>query len=133
MNIFKCSCADKWGETAPLILRIATGLIFFLHGWMKLANVSGVAGMLTGLSVPVAGLFAWIITLLEVGGGIALIFGVATHWISKLLAFEMLVAVLLMYASKGNFDQTAFLLFASSFSLMVSGAGKWGCDGMCRK
>lgn len=128
MKMLKCECAKCWGDVAPLVLRIAAGVIFTLHGWMKFGGIDGVTGMLTGMGVPGAMTFAWVITILELVGGLALILGVVTHWVSKLLMIEMLVAVLLMYFNKGVFDQMAFLLFTVTFSLMVTGAGKWSLD-----
>jgi putative oxidoreductase len=128
MNILKCSCAKNWGDAAPLVLRIVAGLIFILHGMQKTADVSMFSGFLSALSVPAPSFFAWVVIVLEVGGGLALIFGFLTHWISKLLMVEMLVAVLLMYFVKGVFDQPALVLFAAAFSLMITGAGKWSVD-----
>lgn len=128
MNILKCSCAKNWGDVAPLMLRVGVGIIFMLHGWMKFGGMDGVVGMLSSMGVPAAAAFAWIITILELVGGIALIIGAFTHWMGKLLALEMLIAVLLVCFTKGLFDQQAFLLFAAAFSLMISGAGRWSVD-----
>lgn len=128
MNMLRCACAKKWEDVAPLMLRVAAGIIFVLHGWMKFGGIDGVTGMLTGMGVPGAVTFAWVITILEFVGGIALILGAITHWVSKLLALEMLIAVILVYCNKGVFDQPAFMLFAATFSLMVTGAGKWSLD-----
>lgn len=61
-------------------------------------------------------------------GVIALILSAMTHWVSKLLAFEMLVAVTLMYFKNGMFDHLAPILFAAAFSLMITGAGKYSLD-----
>ncbi len=128
MNILKCSCVKNFGDLAPLVLRIAAGIIFILHGWTKLGAMNNVVEMLSFLNIPSPEVFAWVITILEVAGGIALILGLLTHWASKLLAIEMLIAVLLVGASKGIFDQPAFMLFAIAFSLMITGAGKWSLD-----
>lgn len=128
MNLLKCSCAKSWGDAAPFVLRFVTGLLFLLHGWMKFGDMNSTVGMLSSLRVPAPELLAWVITVLEVVGGIALIFGAMTHWVAKFLAFEMLIAFILMSCVKGIFDQSALLLFAAAFSLMVTGAGKWSLD-----
>ena len=128
MKMLKCECAKCWTDAAPLVLRVGAGIIFILHGWMKFGGIDGVTGMLSSMGVPGAMTFAWIITLLEFVGGIALILGAMTHWVSKLLALEMLIAVILVWCNKGVFDQPALLLFAMTFSLMVTGAGKWSLD-----
>lgn len=136
MNILKCACAKNWGDAAPLVLRVVTGLVFLLHGLQKVAVDGGVplfGGFLGAVSVPAPLFFAWVIVLLEVVGGAAIILGFLTHWVSKFFMIEMLVAILLVHISKGFFVQTggyelALLLFAATFSLVVTGAGKWSVD-----
>src|SRR5215203_2013341 len=60
-----------WGLT---ILRVVVGIVFFVHGLQKLflMGFGGVAGMMDGLGVPAPGLFAVILTLVELLGGLAL-------------------------------------------------------------
>ncbi len=68
-----------------LVLRIAMGLIFILHGWMKLfgdremfvREVLHMVGWV--LPDPVI----WIVTILEFVGGLALILGVFARWAAQ--------------------------------------------------
>lgn len=133
-NLMNCVCAEKWGSYAPLVLRVVTGLVFAMHGWQKLENgLPGVSGFLMSLGFPMPGLFAVLLIVAELGGGILLILGLWTHWIAKVLAFVALVALFTVHASKGFFIsgggyEYILLLFAASFSLMVTGAGKYSLD-----
>ncbi len=132
MNILKCSCAKNWGDLAPLALRIVAGLIFLMHGLQKAVDVPLFGGFLSTTIIPAPQFFAWFVVLLEIVGGIALILGFLTHWVSKLLTLQMIVAIFLVHISSGFFApkgyEFALLLAVAAFSLMITGAGKWSVD-----
>ena len=131
MNILNCNCGNKLSGVAPLVLRVATGLIFAMHGWQKLSGgVDGVAMFLGGMGFPLPMLMAILLIAAELVGGILLILGVWTHWVAKILAFVALVALLTVHATKGFFVSEGgfefiLLIFAATISLAVSGPGKW--------
>jgi putative oxidoreductase len=130
MNIINCKCSEKWAGFAPLILRVVVGVAFMLHGWQKVQmGNAGIAGFFDSLGIPAASVFAFIITYLEFLGGIALILGVLTHLVSKLLLVDMIVATLLVHLKNGFLGEGGFeltlLLAAACFSLMITGPGKW--------
>lgn len=95
----------KKPEAGPLVLRLSIGAIFFLHGWMKLVGgqESFVREMLrmVGWSIPDA--LLWLVTFLELLGGLALLLGLLTRPAAILLAVEMIVAVVLFHARQGFF------------------------------
>ena len=82
-----------WGLT---MLRVVVGIVFLAHGLQKLfvMGFGGVAGMMEGLAVPAPGLFAVVLTLVELLGGLALIVGLFTRVAAIPLAVDMLVATL---------------------------------------
>ncbi len=132
-NILLCRCSDKWSGYAPLVLRVATGIVFLVHGIGKLMmGVSGVSGFLGGLGFPIPGVFAVILIGIEVIGGLALIAGFMTHWAAKFTGLAMLVALLVIFAPKGfvlgGEGGFVLLLIASSVSLMITGPGKFALD-----
>lgn len=140
MNILHCACADKWGSYAPLVLRVVTGAVFAMHGYQKLTvmGLEGTAGFLASLGFPMATVFAVILIAAELLGGIALIAGFFTHWVSKLLAIVAIVALLTVHITKGFFIsgggfEFILLILASSISLMITGAGAFSVDGMMHK
>lgn len=88
-----------------LILRLALGLIFVLHGWMNLVagQESFIREMLAMVGWAAPNYLVWSITAMELLGGIALMLGVLTRYASALLAMEMLVAVVLFHLRQGFF------------------------------
>ena len=53
-----CACFKHVPDLAPLILRLATGVVFFAHGYQKMGDLTGFGGMLDSLGVPLPGFFA---------------------------------------------------------------------------
>src|SRR5438093_11205989 len=76
-----------------LVLRLALGLIFFTHGYPKLAHSgAGMQGFFVQHGLP--GYFVYISGVLEVFGAVLLVLGVFTRGAALLLAIEMGVAIL---------------------------------------
>ena len=117
------------------MLRVVVGIVFFVHGLQKLfvMGFGGVAGMMEGLAVPAPGLFAVILTLVELLGGVLLIIGLFTRLAALLLALDMLVATLLVhlpngfFINNGGFEFT-LILFAANVSLVLAGPGEAALD-----
>ena len=121
-----------WGLT---VLRVVVGVVFLVHGAQKLFGFGfgGVAGLLGGLGVPAPGLFAVVVTLVEVVGGIALILGLFTRIAALALAVDMLVATLTVHLPNGFFAQNGgyeftLILLAATVALAIAGAGEAALD-----
>src|SRR6185312_17211866 len=74
-----------------LLIRLGVGLVFLMHGIMKLQNLAGINSFFVHLGLPAP--IALLIALLETIGGIALIFGIFTRVFALLLGIEMIVAI----------------------------------------
>ena len=84
------------------ILRIVLGIALVVHGWDKLSGgVGGVAGFFGTLGIPAPGLMAWVVTIVELVGGILLIVGFLTQIAGILIALDMLGAILFAYLLRG--------------------------------
>lgn len=126
---------EKYRDLAPLVLRVALGLVFFMHGWQKLGmmGVDGVSTFLGSLGFPLPAVFAVILIAIEILGGIALILGLFTHIAAKLAMIVAIVAFFTVHVKNGFFIQGGgyefiILIFAAAFSLMMTGAGKYSLD-----
>ncbi len=120
------------------ILRVVIGVVFVAHGAPKLfgGGVEGLAEMLGGLGVPLAGVSAWIVTLLEFFGGLALVVGFLVVPVALLLSFHMLMGIVLVHAPNGFYVigpgqggvEFNLLLIAGLLTLMLAGPGFGALD-----
>ncbi|OGF62855.1 hypothetical protein A2926_04180 [Candidatus Giovannonibacteria bacterium RIFCSPLOWO2_01_FULL_44_40] len=123
---------------APLLLRIALGVIFLAHGWPKLAgDKAQFAGWLESMKFKPGKFWAWLVALIEFLGGIALIVGFWTQLAALVLAVQFLVILLWIQRGKPfiggppageagrEFD---FLIFVALLALLVLGPGAWALD-----
>jgi putative oxidoreductase len=114
-------------------LRITVGTLFIRHGAQKLFTYgfAGVTGAFTQMGVPFPGVTGPFVALLEFFGGIALLIGLLTRVIALGLAFDMLVAILLVQLKKGfSGYEFEFTLLGSSVALALMGAGMFSVDGL---
>jgi putative oxidoreductase len=116
---------NKYSEQFYLLFRLVVGVLFFMHGLMKLN------GFMAG-KLPLASLMgaAMVIELLA---GILLVLGLFTKWTALVSAIEMLVAFFMVHAPNGwnplsNQGEPAALFFAAFLALMAHGAGKFSLD-----
>lgn len=85
---------------APLLARLVLGKAFYDTGSGKLANFDGTVGFFTELGIPFPELNAAFVSRLEFYGGILLILGLLTRFVSLGLISTMVVA--LMTADRAN-------------------------------
>ena len=129
---------DAW---AHVLLRVALGLVLLPHGLQKLFGMfggPGMAGMIGNLQkfgypVSLAPLFAWMIALLEVGGGILLIIGLFTRPVAFAVLIFMLEAARFHYGIGGFFwtlrgNEYPLILAAISIYLIIRGSGSYSVD-----
>jgi putative oxidoreductase len=98
MSLLGLSFLRPLAPAAPLIARLLVGTVMAVHGWQKLTEMTPAGfgeGMLGMLGVPAPVPFGWIVTLIELVGGIALILGALTR-VAALLNAGVLVGALLL-------------------------------------
>jgi putative oxidoreductase len=109
-----------------LVLRVSLGLIFFSHGYPKLAH-SGAGMQEFFVQHGLPGYFVYISGVLEVFGALLLVLGLFTRVTALLLAIEMGVAIWKVhstgsYLAVHNYEFPLAVL-AGSFALSAVGAG----------
>lgn len=118
-----------------LILRVVVGIVFVVHGAQKVfeQTIPGVAQFFAQINAPLPQITAPFIAYLEFGGGILLILGLLTPFVSALLAFDMLGAIFLVHlpngfnASAGGYE-FVLTLAAASAALALTGPGALALD-----
>jgi putative oxidoreductase len=98
MSLLGLAPLRRLAPAAPVVARVLVGSVMAAHGWEKLTDMTPAGfgeGMLAGLGVPVPVLFGWIVTLIELLGGVALIVGALTR-VAALLNAGVLTGALLL-------------------------------------
>ncbi|MFC5452607.1 DoxX family protein [Paenibacillus aestuarii] len=115
----------SFSNYAPLLIRIVIGISFILHGIPKLTNLAGTTQFFSKVGIPMAGIAAPVIGILEVIGGLALILGLFVEIFSILLTLDMIGAILAAKSGKGWVGgfELELLLGITALSLLFSGPG----------
>jgi putative oxidoreductase len=131
-------------SVSPLILRVFLGIVMFPHGAQKVLGWFGGAGFATTLAsfsdkMHIPAVFAIMAILTEFFGPIALILGFLTRLAALAIAFDLLVAALLVHVHSGFFMnwlgkqkgegiEYDLLLWAIALALIIQGAGRFSID-----
>ncbi|KYG97005.1 DoxX family protein [Paenibacillus sp. SEL1] len=82
------------------IMRVALGILFLAHGIAKFQmGLGNVAGWFASIGVP--GFLGYVVAVIELVGGIALILGLLTRYVSGLLVIVLIGAIFTAKLSGG--------------------------------
>jgi putative oxidoreductase len=121
------------------LLRLIVGTTFIAHGSQKLFafGVAGTAGFLGSIGVPMASVMAPVLIAAELGGGILLVLGLLTRYVSLPLAFTMVVAIATVHLQHGFFLPQGYefplVLGVSLITLALQGSGAFALDNLLGK
>ena len=137
MRTLALSPMDRLAEFAPLVVRAIVGVIMAAHGLQKLlggpANFGGVLGQ---LGVPAPTLMAFVVTFVELVGGILLVVGLLSRLAALLLTINLVVAILLVKVGVGFLSPQSggvgaeldLALIAGFLAVLFAGPGKISLD-----
>lgn len=119
----------------PTVLRVIAGVVFMAHGLDKLGNgMEGVGGFFGSLGIPAPEIMAYVVTALEVGGGLLLILGLGTRIVALLMAIQMIFTIarvradLGLIAEQGAGAEIDLMLLAAGVALALLGPGALSAD-----
>jgi putative oxidoreductase len=85
---------EQWQRWVPIPIRMILGVGFLVHGWAKWSRgPAAFAELLKQAHVPLPLANAWLVTLLEIFGGFALLVGAFVALVSVPLILSMLGAM----------------------------------------
>jgi len=135
---------SRW---APLPLRLIVGYGFIVHGFAKLSRgPETFAVVLDTLGVPLAHFLAWLTTLVELVGGLAILAGAFVPFAALPMAVVLATALLTVHLPYGFFSvklvevtahgtkfgpvgyEVILLYLAGLAALVVGGAGPLSVD-----
>jgi putative oxidoreductase len=94
----------RFAGFAPLVARVIIGILITAHGLQKLTQLGpGNFGgqVLAGLGVPLPVFMGYVVTFVELIGGILLIVGLLSRLAALLLTIDLVVATLLVKVNIG--------------------------------
>lgn len=122
-------------DFALLVLRLALGAVFVMHGLQKLVpsaiggggGIAGFTQSLTDLNVPAPQVMAWVVAICEAAGGALVAIGLFPRIAALGLLGIMIVAILKVHLRNGFFAPAGFefpmVLGAITLAIVVAGAG----------
>jgi putative oxidoreductase len=130
-------------QTAPLILRLTLGAVFFAHGAQKVLGWWGGHGFSATMHgfehSGIPGVFAFLAIMAEFCGGIGLILGLLGRVAAFGIACNMVVAIVKVHAANGFFMNWTggqkgegfeyhLLALAVTGAIMIMGSGAASVD-----
>ena len=130
----------------PAALRLCVGAVFLVHGAQKLfgllggVGIAGTAKLLASLGLPYPTPLAVALGVAEFGGGVLLILGSTTLWVSLILLLDMTLRVWKVHYSHGftviggltpgtgELGEFHLLMIGALLCLLLGGPGAWSLD-----
>jgi putative oxidoreductase len=95
--------------------RLLMAQIFIISGWQKLVGFSGTEGYFASLGIPMVSVVTPLVILIELGGGLALLFGFKTRWVAAIIALFTVGSALIAHT---NFaDQGQVINFMKNLAM----------------
>ena len=126
-----------WAPRILSVVRIMAALLFMEHGLQNLMGFPPPPPQMAGMMDHLPPIFL-VAAILEIAGGVLLVLGLFTRWVSFVLSGQMAVAYFMVHAAQGFFPATnggdAAILFCFIFLyFFFAGGGSISIDAMRAK
>lgn len=116
-----------------LLIRLAVGGVFLAHGVAKVLSLDMTVSFFMTIGLPA--ILAYVVTAIELLGGLAILLGVGTQIAGILVALVMVGAIFTVKGKMGflgGYELDLTLLLAA-LSLAVAGPGRYTMKGAFKK
>ena len=113
----------RYYEWSMVVLRVALGVIFLCHGLQKVTGFAGTVKFFSSVGMPI--MFVYVVTFIEVIGGVCLILGLFTRLAATAISLLMLGSIpTVLHMGKGFISGYDFniSLLAIAVALILSGS-----------
>jgi putative oxidoreductase len=137
MRTLALSPLNRLAELGPLAVRVIVGTIMAAHGWQKVqAGPANFGAALGQMGVPLPTLVGYVVTFVEVVGGILLIVGLLSRLAALVLTIDLVVAILLVKVNVGFLSppqggagaELDLALIAGFLVILLAGPGRLSVD-----
>jgi putative oxidoreductase len=125
---------DNLRKYAVPLGRLLLAALFIWAGFGKLTNPSGTAQYFAHANIPIPSVTVWIVIIVELIGGLAILVGFWTRWAALILAIFCVITGLAVHLPAG--DQANLIHVFKNLSIaggflyvFAFGAGIWSIDG----
>lgn len=117
-------------DTGLLVLRIGVGLVFIFAGFMKVKDLGFTVQMFSNMGI--GAFWAYLVSFVELLGGIGILVGIFTRLSAKLLAITMIVATYIV-RNDMTMVMTPLILVFANITLLLAGAGKYSLSNKLKR
>ena len=124
----------QYEDLGALVARLFMGALFILYGYLKLTGYAGTVAYMGRQGLPAPTLFAALAVIIELGGGLLILFGYQTRLVALGCAVYVLIAALIAHRNFGDTNQMSHFwkniaIVGGFIALMVAGPGSYSVDG----
>jgi len=132
--------SEKYSRHLYVLFRVLVGLLFLQHGAQKLfgwfggGGIVGTAQYFSGLGLPAAVTFAYLVGMVEFFGGLALALGLFSRLAASLALIDMVVAWFIAHVPAGgwipivNRGELVLLFLAAFLIVLIQGNQSWSLE-----
>jgi putative oxidoreductase len=137
MRTLALSPLNRLADLGPLAVRVIVGTIMAAHGLQKVqAGPANFGAFLGQMGVPLPTLMGYVVTLVEVVGGVLLIVGLLSRLAALVLTIDLVVAILLVKVNVGFLSppqggagaELVLALIAGFLVILLAGPGRLSVD-----
>ena len=134
MNLFATTPSSRLLSLGLLVLRLALGAVFLVHGGQKLFQLgfAGTTQMLAQMNIPGASIVGPALAIIEPLAGLGVTVGLLTRLAGLAIAIDMLGAILTFHLPNGFLVprgiEFVMMNCAAGLALALIGAGQFSVD-----